>query len=553
MADQLAAQALRLYGNTVCKTPHLDRLAAQGIVFDNAYSNNPLCVPSRASLLTGKLSTKIGVYDNANELSSSTPTMAHFLRQAGYQTELCGKMHFIGPDQMHGFNTRSVTDVYPANFQWIADWSAGPAFVPSGTALNGVVEAGPCVRTMQEDYDDEVEHCCIQNLFNYARDSSDTPFFQLISFTCPHTPFTVSQEYWDRYNDDEIDSPTVDEIPFEALDHHSKALFFAHGRHRHRITEQHVRDARHGYYGMISYIDDKVGKILDTLEKTGLRDNTAVVFTSDHGEMLGERGMWFKQSFWEWSVHVPLVVSLPGSQPVTREDNRCSSVVSLVDLLPTFMDIAGVPQQKLEGMQLDGSSLLQLLHNAEKLNNKTQLGSDVSHQHPASAKGGIDASAERVAISDYLAIGPCVPCRMVRKQHYKYMLTHGYPSLLFDLDADPNELNNLADDPLYQEIVSDMHAVALNDWHPETLTKQILHSQKERQFIANIPGDASQWDYIARIGDDENFVRKEGVDATKGKLRLPSIPAVAPDWPELDFNTIDELMKGSRTLSEFLN
>jgi len=158
MADQLAAQALSLYGNTVCKTPNIDRLAEQGTVFDNAYSNNPLCVPSRASLLTGRLSPNIGVFDNANELPDSAPTMAHCLRQAGYQTELCGKMHFIGADQIHGFNTRSVTDVYPSNFQWIADWSAGPAFVPSGTALNGVVEAGPCIRTMQEDYDDEVEH-----------------------------------------------------------------------------------------------------------------------------------------------------------------------------------------------------------------------------------------------------------------------------------------------------------------------------------------------------------------------------------------------------------
>jgi len=533
MADQLAAQALRLYGNTVCKTPHLDRLAAQGTVFDNAYSNNPLCVPSRASLLTGKLSPKIGVYDNANELPSSTPTMAHFLRQAGYQTELCGKMHFIGPDQLHGFNTRSVTDVYPANFQWIADWSAGPAFVPSGTALNGVVEAGPCVRTMQEDYDDEVEHCCIQNLFNYARDTDGDPFFQLVSFTSPHTPFTVSREYWDRYNDDEIDSPNVDEIPFETLDHHSKALFFAHGRHRHRITEEHVRNARHGYYGMISYIDDKIGKILDTLEKTGLRENTAIVFTSDHGEMLGERGMWFKQSFWEWSVHVPLIVSLPNKQPDAREDNRCSSVVSLVDLLPTFLELVGLPQQTLEGIQLDGSSLLPLIH--------------------GNAKAGIDAQLDRIAISDYLAIGPCVPCRMVRKRQYKYILTHGHPSLLYDLDADPNELENLADDPEYREIISGMHDIALSDWHPQQLTEQVLLSQKARQFIANIPGDAAQWDYIARIGDDENFVRKEGVDATKGRLRLPTIPAVEPDWPELDFNTIDELMKGSRSISEFLS
>ena len=162
MADQMAAQALRLYGNSVCKTPNLERLAAQGTVFETGYSNNPLCVPSRASMLSGMLSPDIGVFDNANELPSSVPTMAHYLRHAGYWTELCGKMHFIGPDQEHGFNQRSVTDVYPASFQWIADWQAGPAFVPSGTALNGVVESGPCVRTMQEDYDDEVEHCAVR-------------------------------------------------------------------------------------------------------------------------------------------------------------------------------------------------------------------------------------------------------------------------------------------------------------------------------------------------------------------------------------------------------
>jgi len=535
MADQLAAKALTLYGNAVCKTPNLDRLAGQGTVFENAYSNNPLCVPSRASLLTGRLSPKIGVYDNANELSSSTPTMAHFLRQAGYQTELCGKMHFIGPDQMHGFNTRTVTDVYPANFQWIADWHAGPAFVPSGTALNGVVEAGPCVRTLQEDYDDEVEHCCIQNLYNYARDPDSTPFFQLISFTSPHTPFTVSQEYWDRYSDGEIDAPAVGEIPFEALDYHSKALFFAHGRHRHRITGQHVRDARRGYYGMISYIDDKVGKILDTLEKTGLRNNTAVVFTSDHGEMLGERGMWFKQCFWEWSVQVPLIVSLPNKQSDTpgniSANRRCPSVVSLIDLLPTFLELANLPRIAHDEMALDGSSLLSLLHNSDEA----------------------DTHTERIAISDYLAIGPCVPCRMVRKGQYKYILTHDHPSQLYDLEVDPNELQNLVDNPACRVIVADMHAIALNDWDPELLTNQVLLSQKERKFIANIPGDAPQWDHIARVGDEKHFVRKEGVDATKGKLRLPSIPAVEPDWPELDFNTVDELINGTRAISEFLD
>jgi choline-sulfatase len=524
MADQLAAHALGLYGNGVCKTPNLDRLAKQGTVFENAYSNNPLCVPSRASLLTGKLSPKIGVYDNANELSSSTPTMAHFLRKAGYWTELCGKMHFIGPDQLHGFNTRSVTDVYPANYQWIADWSAGPAFVPSGTALNGVVEAGSCIRTMQEDYDDEVEHACIQGLYDYAREPARNPFFQLVSFTSPHTPFTVSQDYWDRYSAEEIDSPIVGEIPFEELDYHSKALFFAHGRHRHRISANHLRDTRHAYYGMISYIDDKVGKILDTLEKTGVRDNTAVVFTSDHGEMLGERGMWFKQCFWEWSAHVPLIVSMPGMPTGTR----CSSVVSLVDLLPTFLDMAGLPAQETETMELDGTSILPLVQNPLSL-------------------------GEDTAISDYLAIGPCVPCRMIVKGKYKYILTDDHPSLLYNLEADPNELVNLNDDTSCQEVIAELHAIACRDWNTEELTKKVLKSQNERNFIASIPGETPKWDHIARIGDDTRFVRKDGVDATKGRLRLPSVPAVPPDWPQLGFETVEALMQGKRSLSEYID
>ena len=145
MADQLAAQALSLFGNPICKTPNLDALANEGTVFENTYSNNPVCVPSRASMLSGLLTPEIAVYDNANELAPSMPTMAHYMRSLGYWTFLSGKMHFIGPDQLHGFNERLTTDVYPANFDWIGNWSEGASYVPSGTALNGIVEAGPRV------------------------------------------------------------------------------------------------------------------------------------------------------------------------------------------------------------------------------------------------------------------------------------------------------------------------------------------------------------------------------------------------------------------------
>jgi len=518
MADQLAAHALSLYGNTVCKTPNLEKLASQGTVFGNCYSNNPLCVPSRASMISGQLSPNIGVYDNANELPSSVPTMAHFLRHAGYWTELCGKMHFIGPDQEHGFNQRSVTDVYPANFQWIADWQAGPAFVPSGTALNGVVEAGPCIRTMQEDYDDEVEHSAIQSLYDRARETDHQPFFQIISFTSPHTPFTVSQDYWDRYEDTKIDEPGVDALPFEDLDYHSKALFFAHGRHRHKVTHEHLMAARQAYYGMISYIDDKVGRILNTLEKTGQRDNTAVFFVSDHGEMLGERGMWFKQTFWEWSSHVPFIASVPG----IPGGARCDKVVSLVDLLPTFMDIAGA-----DSPLLAGNSVLPLMT-------------------------GDTENWPDVAISDYLAIGPCVPCRMVRKGPFKYIYTHGHPDLLFDLEVDPKELKNLAEGIEFGSLLSELRGIALTDWDPEDLNQKVIKSQRQRKIIKTTPGTTPQWDFVARSGDEGRFVRAKGVDETKGRLRLPMVKEIPADWPPLDQKTVADLIAGSQSLDDFL-
>ena len=523
MADQLAAQALSLYGNTVCKTPNLDKLAASGTVFCNAYSNNPLCVPSRASMISGLNSTHIGVYDNANDLPSSVPTMAHFLRQHGYWTELCGKMHFIGPDQMHGFNHRLVTDIYPANYQWIADWNAGPAYVPSGTSLSGVVDAGPSIRTLQEDYDDEVEYHCIQSIYDRAREAHRQPFFSLVSFTSPHTPFTVSEEYWNRYSDDEIDSPRVAPIPFEALDYHSKALFFAHGRHRHRITPEQTINARHAYYGMISYLDDKIGRIVSALQKTGLYDNTTIFFTSDHGEMMGERGMWFKQSFWDWSARVPLIASGPG----VKAGEAVDQPVSLVDLLPTFIDLADAVNHKTSALQLDGNSLLPLSNQASK-------------------------SWPHAVISDYLAIGPCVPCRMIRVGRYKYIIADGHPSLLFDLVADPDELTNLANSPQYQSVCEELRDKACQNWDTNSLTQAVIESQQRRRMITNVPGAAPSWDFVAREGDQQRFVRLDGVDTTKSRARLPQITPSSCDWPALDADTVRELINGKRSIESVL-
>ena len=335
-ADQMTARALSLYGHALVRTPHLERLAERGTVFENAYCNFPLCVPSRMSMLAGRYANAIAMWDNAIEMPASVPTLAHHLRDQDYHTVLCGKMHFIGPDQLHGFNERITTDIYPSNFAWTPDWIAGERYRPTGINMRAVVDAGICVRGMQIDYDEEVEFAGVQKLHDLARFNRDKPFLLWVSFTHPHSPFITTRHYWDLYDHDAVDMPEVPAIGVERMDVMSRWLYHAHGGDLHDVTDEHVRNARHAYYGMCSYIDDKVGRLLDTLADLGLEDDTVVVFTADHGEMLGERGQWFKQSFHEWSVRVPLIVRIPGLQ----SSPRVAELVSLVDLLPTFMDVA---------------------------------------------------------------------------------------------------------------------------------------------------------------------------------------------------------------------
>ena len=208
-ADQMTALALSLYGHATTRTPHLERLAEHGTVFENAYCNFPLCVPSRMSMLAGRYANAIAMWDNAIEMPASVPTLAHYLRDRDYHTVLCGKMHFIGPDQVHGFDERITTDIYPANFAWTPDWIAGERYRPTGINLRAVVDAGLCVRGLQIDYDEEVEFAGVQKLYDLARFNKDRPFLLWVSFTHPHSPFITTRRYWALYDHAAVDMPAV--------------------------------------------------------------------------------------------------------------------------------------------------------------------------------------------------------------------------------------------------------------------------------------------------------------------------------------------------------
>ncbi|MEL6984047.1 MAG: sulfatase-like hydrolase/transferase, partial [Actinomycetota bacterium] len=220
MADQLADPWLDL-ASTLGGTPAIDRLAAEGVRFTNAYSNSPLCAPARFAMLTGRLNSTIGAYDNAAELPSSIPTFAHQLRAADYHTSLIGKMHFVGPDQLHGYEERLTTDIYPADFGWTPDWSD-----PDGRFdwwfhnMDSVVGAGVAEASNQLDFDDEVGFRALRKLRDLARSDDPRPWFVTVSFTHPHDPYVARRRFWDRYDHDAIPDPTVG--PVDDPDPHSR-------------------------------------------------------------------------------------------------------------------------------------------------------------------------------------------------------------------------------------------------------------------------------------------------------------------------------------------
>jgi choline-sulfatase len=364
-----------------------------------------------------------------------------------------------------------------------------------------VDESGPCFRSLQLDYDEEVEAKSIQRLYDLAREGEEAqPFFMCVSFTHPHPPYHILPEYLDRYDPREINLPLVGDMPMAARDKLSQWVQYSHGLDKKGATDEQVRRARHAYYAMVSYIDDKVGRLLETLKRAGFEDDTIVVFTTDHGDMLGERGMWFKRVFFDWSAKVPLLIAQPGAQ----SERRIAQPVSHVDLLPTFIDFAtgGKPVEWVE--PIDGNSLAPLL---------------------ASGKKAGESSAGE-AFVEYTAEGVTGPCCMLRTGRFKYIYTHGHPDQLFDMESDPNEVANIAGrEPA---MLAQMKQRVLARWNPETITREVLASQARRKFINALPERLQPvWDYQAEVDDTKRFVRRGSARLIKVKKRWPPLQPAA--------------------------
>ncbi len=505
-ADQMAAPALPFYGHPVVKAPNLAGLAAGGVVFDSAYCNSPICAPSRFSMLAGQLPSAIGAYDNAAEFAAAQPTFVHHLRLMGYRTVLAGKMHFVGPDQLHGFEERLTTDIYPADFGWTPNWVRPEQQQSYFHTMLSVVEAGPCERSLQIEFDDEVAFRAERQLYDCARQTDGRPFCLLVSFTHPHDPYTITRPYWQRYDAAEIDLPGVPAIPAAAQDPHSQRLYRCIGRDRYALTDARIRNARRAYYGAISYVDDKVGQLLGALETAGLAENTIVIFTADHGDMLGERGLWYKMCFFEWAARIPLLVHAPKRfQP-----RRVAANVSLVDLFPTLLDLAGGPAPE-PAEPLEGRSLLPLLQ-------------------------GRDGGWPDRVLGEYLSEGAAGPLVMVRQGRHKYLVGEASPPQLFDLESDPRELANLAGRPEAADLERDLAEQVRTRWDLAELKRRVIVDQRRRRlaFEALSQGRHQPWDFQPFTDASKLYARNLGgiLGDLERVARLPHSDEPPPDGPD---------------------
>ena len=485
MADQLAPQVLPAYGHPRVRTPHLDRLAEEGVVFENAYCNFPLCAPARFSILSGRLPSRIGAFDNAAEFPASVPTLHHYLRRAGYRTCLAGKMHFIGPDQLHGYEERVTTDIYPADFLWTPDWRLGDeSWLEWYHSMRAVLDAGVHRRSVNVAYDDEVEFEAVRWLHEHADSADDRPFALTASFISPHDPYLAPPRWWELYRDNEIDPPQVPDLPLDQRDPHSRRHWFLTGRHREAIGESDVLRMRRAYYAMTSYVDAKVGRLLEALEEIGAAADTLVVFTSDHGDSLGERGLFFKMSFFEWSVRVPLIVHAP----FAFGPGRVRASVSHVDLLPTLLEVAGDGALPELSAPIDGGSLVPLL----------------------SGRGASDRP-DRVC-AEYTGEGVSGPLLMVRRGAHKLISSPGDPPLLFDLDSDPDELENLAGRAESAGVRGELEAIAADTWDVPALDREVRESQAARRLVGTALGTGARapWDFQAQRDASKAWFRESG-------------------------------------------
>ena len=455
ISDQHNKHVLGCAGDPYVDTPNLDRLAADGVRLTNIYCPYPLCAPSRAGFMTGQYPSDIGVYDNGGSanFSSNTPTFAHALGAAGYEAVLCGRMHFGPTDPFHGFERRIHGDSEAS----LSEEIRGSGLLRTNGQTRYAVEVAGHGKSGFQAFDRSVTQTACD--FIRVREPNDRPLALVIGMMLPHNPLICDKSDFDRYLDR---LPVPEPEPPSYHDRlHSALRVWRERRGIDDLTPEQNHRAMAAYYGLVTELDRNVGQILSAVSDSEIGNNTAVIYTSDHGDMCCEHGMWWKSSFYEGSAGIPLIASFPER---FVKGATVDEVASLIDVGPTLLDLVDAPSLP----DVSGRSFLRLLEGREIPDWPNQV------------------------YCEYAGFLGDAPSCMIRSDRWKLNYYSEFDSCqLFDLETDPDERNDLASKPECSVIVNQLKARIDSRWSAGNIREQLARQQRARKLVSSA-GHTSQ-------------------------------------------------------------
>lgn len=441
MSDEHQACAMGCAGHPVAQTPHLDALAARGTRFTNAYTPSPICVPARASFATGRYAHETRLWDNAMPYDGSLPGWGHALQNKGVPVESIGKLHYRAEEDPAGFDTEHIPMMVAGGvgMVWASIRKEDERVMGKGRMLGDYIGPGDSKYT---EYDAAVTTRTVDWLNDRAASDDKRPWCLYVGLVAPHFPLVVPQEFYDLYPHDQLPEPKLH--PRDGYRRHpwvEKQNAFMDSEAK--FTDQNERlSAIAAYYGLCTWLDHNVGQIMAGLEQAGFGDDTTVIYTSDHGDNVGARGLWGKSNLYQESTAVPMIMTGPGVG-----QGICETPVSLLDVSATIADHFDAP--------LEASDEVRSLYGI--------------------ASGEPDP--ERPVFSEYHAAGAVSGAFMLRIGRWKYHHYVGFEPELFDLDADPEETRNLADDPAHADRLAQMEAALRAICDPDAVDQQAFDDQ----------------------------------------------------------------------------
>jgi choline-sulfatase len=463
MSDEHNSRMMGCAGHPLAKTPNLDRLAARGTRFVDAYTTCPICVPARASFATGRYVHDIEYWDNSIAYDGRVPSWGHRLQDAGMRVESVGKLHYRSEEDPCGFDRQHIPMHITGGVGMIqlSIRKQFPDFVPPPRRRAAIVEAAAVGDSEYTQYDRRVTDIAVKWLRDAGQAKSEKasqkPWALFVSFVTPHFPLVAPKEFFDLYPVEEMPDPT-----YGCGTGYQPHPWLADLRAGSAPSPQDQRRALAAYLGLISFMDAQVGRVLSALEEAGLRDTTRILYTSDHGENAGKRGFWGKSNHYQEAVAVPLIIAGEG----VAAGKTCATPASLADAYPTILDGVGLTA---ENDGVPGQSLFDLANKPDD-------------------KG-------RIAFSEYHAAGSPSASYMLRKGRFKFITYVRFEPELFDLEADPEESTNLAGRPEYAATVRELEAELRAIVDPELEDKRANEAQRilieskggPEQVMQNLP------------------------------------------------------------------